>query len=202
MAVKNPTLDPVIIQAARAEFLEFGFQKASLHKIAQRAGITTGALYTRYKSKDDLFCSLVYPTLQQLGPQIGPIQALYEKAHTLRTPEALLAAIRAEEKLYLDLLFENYDTCVLFFCKSAGSSLEQSMNRMMAEKARQTVEFFRSMARQDLDFAGVELIMSQQFAYYRQILLKGYTREKAVSCMETVDLFLEAGWKAILDRIL
>ena len=50
MANKDHSLDDGIIQAAYAEFLAYGFQKASLHKIAEKAGVTTGAIYTRYKN--------------------------------------------------------------------------------------------------------------------------------------------------------
>ena len=50
MANKDHSLDDGIIQAAYSEFLAYGFQKASLHKIAEKAGVTTGAIYTRYKN--------------------------------------------------------------------------------------------------------------------------------------------------------
>ena len=202
MAVKDHSLDGRIIEAATAEFLAHGFAKASLHKIADRAGITTGALYTRYKNKDDLFCSLVQPAMREIAIHMQPMQELYEKAHAERSAEALLHAIRTEEQVYLDLLFHQYDACVLLFCKSAGSSLEAAIHQMTRMKAQQTVAFFQSIARREMDFDGIELIMSQQFYQYRALLERGYTREKAVSCMRTVDTFLEAGWKAILDQIL
>ena len=57
MANKDHSLEDGIVQAAYSEFLTYGFQKASLHKIADKAGVTTGAIYTRYKNKDALFAS-------------------------------------------------------------------------------------------------------------------------------------------------
>ncbi len=51
MATRDHFLDDGIIQAAYSEFLAYGFQKASLHKIAEKASVTMGAIYTRYKSK-------------------------------------------------------------------------------------------------------------------------------------------------------
>ena len=58
-----------IIQAAYSEFLAYGFQKASLYKISEKSGVTTGAIYTRYKNKDALFASLLqdfFETMQVL----------------------------------------------------------------------------------------------------------------------------------------
>ena len=48
-----------IHQAARQEFLAKGFQRASLRKIVQSVGMTTGAFYGYYRSKADLFAALV-----------------------------------------------------------------------------------------------------------------------------------------------
>ena len=49
MAVPDHSIDPRIFESARKEFLENGFEKASLKAICEGAGVTTGALYKRYK---------------------------------------------------------------------------------------------------------------------------------------------------------
>ena len=48
------TLDN-IHKAAKKEFLDKGFQMASLRNIVKNAGVTTGAFYGYYKSKEELF---------------------------------------------------------------------------------------------------------------------------------------------------
>ncbi len=50
-----------ILVSAKKEFLANGFEKASMRVIAKNAGVTTGALYTRYKNKNDIFSALVSP---------------------------------------------------------------------------------------------------------------------------------------------
>ena len=52
-----------IHQAAKAEFLEKGYKDASLRNIVKSVGMTTGAFYGYYKSKEDLFEALVGETL-------------------------------------------------------------------------------------------------------------------------------------------
>lgn len=47
-----------IIQAAIAVFVEEGVAKASLEAIAERAGVTRGAVYWHFKNKDDIFRAL------------------------------------------------------------------------------------------------------------------------------------------------
>ena len=202
MALRDHSLDDKIVAAAKAEFLAHGFRGASLHKIADRAGITTGALYTRYKNKDALFCSLVEQAFARIATEFEPMARRYRQVQTSGDPAAILEVIKQEEKIYLDLLFEYYDECILFFCRSDGSSVQTMLDTMMAEKVRQTVEFLQSMAKTELNPDGIELIMLEQFRYYRLILEKGYTKERAVACMETVELFLEAGFKALFEKVL
>ena len=44
-----------IQRAAMQEFLDKGFQGASLRQIVKNAGVTTGAFYGYYASKEELF---------------------------------------------------------------------------------------------------------------------------------------------------
>ena len=50
-----------IEQAALAEFLDKGFLGASLRQIVKNAGVTTGAFYGYFSSKEALFNALVEP---------------------------------------------------------------------------------------------------------------------------------------------
>ena len=71
MAVADHSIDPKILESARSEFMTNGFEKSSLKSICEGAGVTTGALYKRYKGKEDLFCAVVEQTVADL----------YEVAH-------------------------------------------------------------------------------------------------------------------------
>lgn len=48
-----------IEKAALDEFMEKGFANASLRQIVKNAGLTTGAFYKYFPTKEDLFASLV-----------------------------------------------------------------------------------------------------------------------------------------------
>ena len=43
-----------VMEAVRAEFLEKGFEKASVRSIAARAGMSAAGLYRHYKNKEDM----------------------------------------------------------------------------------------------------------------------------------------------------
>ena len=202
MATKDHSLDEGIVRAAYAEFLEHGFQKASVHKIAEKAGVTTGAIYTRYRNKDALFCSLLQPFFAAYQSFFAPAAAEYEKARESRSVEALCGAIRFEEDLYIRLLLEHYDDCTLFFCKSDGSSIEAMLKDTMETKARTTVEFFRDVYGKDVNAVAIRLLMGSQFWYFRQLLDERLDQAEMLESLNTVLEFSNAGWKRFYETLI
>ena len=201
MANRDHSLDDGIIQAAYAEFLTYGFQKASLHKIAEKAGVTTGAIYTRYKNKDALFVSLLQNFFETMQDLFIPVAEEYEKARRSAQPEDILRAINAEEKVYFQLLTEHYDDCTLFFCRSDGSSAETVLDELMDHKTEQTVEFFFQVYGKKPNADAIRLLMGAQFGYFRQLLDKRIEKDRMLACLQSVLDFTNAGWRRLCDTL-
>lgn len=201
IANRDHSLDGGITRAAYEEFLSCGFQKASLHKIAEKAGVTTGAIYTRYASKDALFVSLLQDFTGKLNDFFAPAAAEYEKAARLGTTEALLNAINFEECIYIRLLTECYDECTLFFSRSDGSSVETMLNELMQHKTEQTVEFFSHAYGKAPNADAVRLLMGSQFWYFRQLLNARMDEERMLACLHTLLGFFDAGWRQLCGTL-
>jgi AcrR family transcriptional regulator len=56
---KHAATSAALLRAAAATFAERGFGAATMDEIGERAGLTKGALYYRYRSKEDLFLALL-----------------------------------------------------------------------------------------------------------------------------------------------
>ena len=66
MSTPDKSIDPRLLASAQAEFMKHGFLKAELKTICENAGITTGAVYKRYKGKEELFCAVVGDIAREL----------------------------------------------------------------------------------------------------------------------------------------
>jgi AcrR family transcriptional regulator len=75
-----------LLEAARTVFSRRGFHAASLAEIAEEAGYSTGAVYSNFGGKDDLF-------LTMLDEQLA--QSAREQSRSMREAENLEQAIRA-----------------------------------------------------------------------------------------------------------
>lgn len=61
------TTREAILDAGKNEFLDKGFQSASLRRIVRQAGVTTGAFYSYLSRKADLFDALAEPAHMHLS---------------------------------------------------------------------------------------------------------------------------------------
>ncbi|MDE0188513.1 MAG: TetR/AcrR family transcriptional regulator [bacterium] len=58
-----------VLEAAAAEFVERGYDKAVISNIARRAGVTPGAVYPRWPHKSDLMAAALDHLFQRLLPE-------------------------------------------------------------------------------------------------------------------------------------
>lgn len=74
-----------IVSAAMAVFAEKGFAAAKLDEIAARAGVSKGAVYLYFETKEDIFRAVVE---QAIAPNIGAVKAV-AAAHPGPFPDLL-----------------------------------------------------------------------------------------------------------------
>ncbi len=70
-----PDTRTLIQQAALAEFREYGYERATVRGIAERAGVRISTLYAHISSKEDLFLSIVAPVLERADSDLAAIRA-------------------------------------------------------------------------------------------------------------------------------
>jgi AcrR family transcriptional regulator len=80
-----------LLEAARSLIREKGYENTTLEDIAEKAGMTTGAIYGNFKNRDELFISLGQAYWPPIKPQVTPGSSFPEILHAMA--EATIAAI-------------------------------------------------------------------------------------------------------------
>jgi AcrR family transcriptional regulator len=120
-----------LLVCAKEEFMEKGFQNASLRKICSKASVTTGAVYFFFGDKDGLLGGLVDGVYQNV---MGAID------HHLNGMSDDHLAAHAHKKGDHDLfveelvhaLYQDRDVVVLLLSKAAGSKYENVVDDVIA----------------------------------------------------------------------
>src|SRR3954451_8602377 len=80
-----------LLEAARSLIREKGHEQTTLEEVAQRAGMTTGAIYGNFKNRDELFVALGQTYWAPIEPRVRPGATFAEVMRSIA--EATLAVI-------------------------------------------------------------------------------------------------------------
>jgi AcrR family transcriptional regulator len=80
-----------LLEAARSLIREKGHENTTLEDIAERAGMTTGAIYGNFRNRDELFISLGQTYWPPIKPKVNPGASFREIMSAIA--EATIAAI-------------------------------------------------------------------------------------------------------------
>ena len=124
MSIRDTSIDPRLIESARKEFMEKGFIKAELKTICNNANITTGAVYKRYKGKQELFGAVVEKAVATLDSFVSERT---DVDFSSMSDEEVRNTWIMNEKYILDvfkILWDIREDFVLLLEKSAGTIYE------------------------------------------------------------------------------
>ena len=121
MSNRDTSIDSRLIESARKEFIEKGFIKAELKTICENAKITTGAVYKRYKGKEELFRAVVEKAVATLDSFVSERT---DVDFSSMSDEEVRNTWIMNEKYILDvfrILWDIREEFVLLLEKSAGT---------------------------------------------------------------------------------
>ena len=84
-----------LLDAALSVTREKGFEQTTLQDVAERAGMSTGAIYGNFKNRDELFMALAVRQWAVIRPRFTPGDSFAEMMRAMA--EAVLAAIPDRE---------------------------------------------------------------------------------------------------------
>lgn len=128
----------VLLDAARAVFVEKGYDGARVTEIARRAGISDGALYSYYKAKSDLMQAVLAEFWQGLTEGAATAVAGHDEP---------FVQLRALAAFHLSAMIANFDFVNLTFAlRRTGDELAASRDQM-----RRYVAVFDEIFRRGVD---------------------------------------------------
>lgn len=192
-----------ILNAGEKEFLEKGFRAASLRNIVKEAGVTTGAFYGYYGSKEALFRALVG----------GPAKVLLDK---FREAHDVFVALPQEEQLgqmnsisgdcmdwMVEYVYEHFDTFKLILCKAEGTEYENFIDTMVVIETEATHQFISVQHSLGHDVKQIDrqlehILISGMFTAFFEMVVHDMSKRQAVGYVRELRAFHSAGWNEIM----
>lgn len=200
---KGSTTLESIEQAAIQEFLEKGFQGASLRQIVKNAGVTTGAFYGYFSSKEALFNALVEPHAAALMGRFMEAQTSFAEL-----PEEEQVSHMGDEsgnyvRWMVDYICQHRDPVKLLLTRSEGTSYERFVHNMVEVEVEYTlryIEVLRHLGKDvpELSNSICHIIASGMFNGLFEIAIHDMPKEQALQYVEQFRTFYTGGWLSLM----
>lgn len=179
-----------LLDSAKQEFLDCGFEKASLRSICKRAGVTTGAFYSYFEKKEDLFSAIVEPTIRKFYENSQSILHLQRQQHYTNADS---------EQKGVEFMLEHREEFILLFDCSAGTRYEgfreDVLNGFMRKSYQLYIDFHVG---KPMDPKLLNILLGMKFEEYRQLLYSDYPPEEVHRLVRRLAGFTEAGFAQLM----
>ena len=198
----NATLEK-IHEAAMAEFLDKGFQGASLRQIVKNAGVTTGAFYGYFSSKEALFASIVEPHAAALMGRFMEAQTSFSELPEQEQPEHMGLESSQCVHWMVDYICDHREPVKLLLCKAEGTSYEHFVHNMVEAEVEYTLRYMDVLRRlgravPELSQSLCHIIASGIMSGISEIVIHDMPREQAVRDVDQLCDFYTAGWLKLM----
>ncbi len=201
---KKSTLD-LIRSAALEEFKKQGYKSASLRNIVKTAGVTTGAFYGYFKSKEQLFSAIVDDSynfiLERYKTSLDGFAMLSEKEQSGKIGDAGRECMSE----MLDYAEHKQDEMQLLLCKSEGTKYEMLVEQLIELEIGATHKYYDTLKALGYDYPQIDprlehiLVTGMMNAFFEMIIHR-MPRESAERYLYELNEFYTAGWKKIMGQ--
>ena len=189
-----------LYECMRREFLEKGFEKASLNNIAKQAGITPAGVYRHYASKEAMFEALVKPVVDDFYEMC----AKYMKEMTEEDVKSHIANGYSDfENEILDYVYEHFSEFKLLVDCSNGTKYENFFDILVKMEENSSMHMINMLKKSGYECPEItpeqhHIAASMYMTGMYEIIRHNMSKEKAVECIRFTYGFYEAAWKSVL----
>ena len=194
-----------IHQAAKAEFLEKGFRGASLRNIVKSVGMTTGAFYGYYKSKEELFEALVGEPHDYLIGRFKDAQREFAQLPHEQQPEVMgdISGLCMYDMLHY--AYAHLEECKLILCCSEGtrfSGLIDEMVEIEVESTHTYLAVLNELGRPSpkIDPKLEHILITGMFHTFFELVIHEMPLRDAEHYIREMRAFYTAGWMKIMGQ--
>ncbi|MCR4660905.1 MAG: TetR/AcrR family transcriptional regulator [Clostridia bacterium] len=186
-----------IIKAATAEFLEYGYEDASMRRIANAAGMSASGLYKHFASKEEMFFAIVEPAYRGLMSLYNQEES--EQRENVSAGEFNQWENGQEAKLAISYIYEHLDAFRLIVCKSKGTKYESFLHDLAVLEEKTTLSFMEMLKKQgvmikDFSLKELHLLTTANINAIFQTVEHDFSKEEAMHYADTLDRFFSKAW--------
>ena len=195
----------LIHTAAKAEFMEKGFRAASLRNIVKTAGVTTGAFYGYYDSKEELFVALVEPSYEYMMERYRQAHEYFESLPMEKQPEQIGKMSSECMNELLAYSCEHMDEFYLILKCSEGTKYVSMIDDMVELEVESTHKYYKVLEQlgtpaPKIDERLEHIMAKGMIGAFFEMVLHRMPFDDAKAFLQQLNDFYTAGWMKIMGQ--
>ena len=192
-----------IHEAAEKEFLEKGFKDASLRNIVKMVGVTTGAFYGYYKSKEELFEALVGPVAEHYLNHFQETLVNFSSMPPEKQKELMGSYSMDFTVEGIKFAYNHLNCMKLLLTASGGTRYENFVHDIVELEIESTHRFMECMEHTGISRIKMNpyfehTITSGMYNSMFELIIHDVPYEEALECAKAICKFFQAGWSACM----
>ena len=188
-----------IVEAAFAEFKQYGFEDASMRRIAAACGMSASGLYKHFPAKEEMFSSLVKPAVDGLMDLYREIEEEYF-SDLFQKGKADVSNSKGELVRAMEFIYDHFDEFELIICRSKGSVYENFKHDIAHLEEKVTLRYMEEIKKKGIKVKKINrkefhLLVTASIEALFQTVTHGFSRKEAVHFARTVEKFYAPAWK-------
>ena len=202
MSTKAEDTEKNILNTARKHFLKDGFSGASLRNIVKDAGLTTGAFYKYYPTKEALFDALTDPYIEHIYQIYDRVVEDFEKLSAKEQTSNMSDTSGDGMDQMIDYIYEHYDNFRLLLKCGDSGKFETFIHNMVDREMRSSLEYVKKMKEDGIEIPIVgeslmHMIYTGFFSSTFQIIEHDIDKEIAKRNVHKLREFNTGGWERL-----
>ncbi len=204
MSLKADSTRENILNTAKKHFLEEGLDGASLRNIVKDAGLTTGAFYKYYPTKESLFDALIDPYVEHVYQIYDNILADFEELSAQSQTDHMTEASGDGIDQIVDYVYDNYDNFRLLLKCGDSGKFADFIHNMVEREIDSTLNYMDTMRKSGIDIPVIErslmhMVYTGFFSSIFQIIEHDIEKDIAKKNIAQLKRFNTGGWEKLFN---
>jgi len=189
-------------KAILEEFLEKGYESASIRSIGNRAGMTSAGLYRHYADKEAMFGAMVQPLIDEIDAWT---KKHIEKKYSIMNSEEQKEELFGET--FIDLIktviLPRREEFILLISRSGGTRYENFIHDYAMDNQKEFLDVIHYMKGKgypviDVSEEEMHMMLSAYITACFEPIIHKYDDEKIEQYLNTIQTFFMPGWLKIM----
>ncbi len=203
MSVKTDNTRENILSMAKRHFLRDGLDGASLRSIVKDAGLTTGAFYKYFPTKESMFDALIDPYVEHIYQIYDDVLLEFEELSHQEQTDHMAAFSEEGIEQIVDYVYDNYDSFrLLLKCGDSGKYAD-FIHGMVKREMQSTIRYMNTMRKAGIDIPLIDesllhMVTTGFFSSVFQIIEHDMDMKTAKVNIAQLKEFQTGGWERLL----